>query len=248
MIKSTYFLLVIPCYNESQAIPEFLNELTGFYQQYRSFMQKHSGSDSQEKNMHVIFVNNNSTDGSEQSLRQYCQSHDYCSLIHCKQQGYGAALKAGFLAEEASYYGFTDLDGTYPLQDFISIFENIEDKTNAVDMYMTNRFSKKSEMPFMRSVGNRIYALMCRIFFLSQLKDVCSGMRVFSDGKKSEIIKRSENGLDFSIALTATALRQKWNIKTFEINYKERVGPSKLSILKDGYQFLYTLLKVRFFE
>lgn len=239
-------MLVIPCYNEALAIPEFLKELIDFKSQYQ---QKICKSEANTKNFHVVFVNNNSTDGSEQTLKLFCQEHDFCSLIHCHTQGYGAALKAGFSSRESTYYAFADLDGTYPLRYFIPMLEEIERRpSEKIDMYMTNRFTAASEMPFLRKMGNRIYAFLCRWLLDSFLNDVCSGMRIWHFDKKVVIVSRPENGLDFSIALTAMALKNKWNIKDFEIQYKERSGPSKLSVLKDGWFFLKTLLKVKFIE
>ena len=251
MIKSTYFLLVIPCYNEALAIPEFLKELVDFKNDYRQKIQKLELNIIAPKDLHVIFVNNNSTDDSGQHLRLFCNEHNFCSLIDCKTQGYGAALKAGFSSQPSNYYAFTDLDGTYPLRYFIPMLQDIaknESLGEGFDMYMTNRFSPHSQMPFLRKIGNYFYAFLCRGLFKSSLQDVCSGMRIWSKNKKTEILSRPENGLDFSIALTAMALKKKWKIESFDIEYKERSGPSKLSVMKDGWLFLKTLVKVKFFE
>ena len=63
-------------------------------------------------------------------------------------------------------------------------------------------------------------------------------MRIFRAERLSEIVGLHRNDLSFSIEFTAHALVKKWKISEFPIHYRDRVGESKLSILKDGFMFM----------
>ena len=152
-------------------------------------------------------------------------------------------MKAGFRHIHSDYYGFTDLDGTYPLVEFFKLLQCIDQFD--LDIISTQRFSAQTGMPLIRKIGNKFYSLLVHLLFQTRLEDVCSGMRIFHHRIKDQVLNINENGLDFSIALTALMLRKRWVYQMQLIKYKERWGSSKLSVISDGIGFLKTLLKYK---
>lgn len=239
MIKANTFCIIIPCYNEQVSIFSFTQELEVFLLE---FSKRYA-----DCVLSICFVDNNSTDDSLSMLTAYCKKNKNTSVLTCRKQGYGAALKLGFASIQADFYAFLDLDNTYPLHSFLNGFEFIRSHSY-IDMVMTNRFSEMSKMPWIRNLGNRVFAKLVSLLFSAQLNDVCSGQRIIAQSKINDVIMLTENGLNFSIELTCFSLLKNWNISYVPIEYKDRTGVSKLSVVKDGLQFLKTIIKVKYFS
>lgn len=236
MRQKSSFALIIPCYNEEQAIPSFRTEVltfTSLFSKKLPFLK-----------LQFVFVDNNSKDGSKALLQDLVHTlEDGCAcVVSCETQGYGAALKLGFAAVEAEWYGFADLDNTYPLHSFIEMLSLATSEN--LQMVFTNRLQENSQMPGIRNAGNLLYSYLGKILFTNSVPDMCSGMRVFNFSCLDTVLKLSSNGLNFSIELTAFALKLGWRKRVVNINYRTRIGESKLSVFKDGFAFLFTLLKV----
>jgi glycosyltransferase involved in cell wall biosynthesis len=206
MTKASIFSIVIPCYNEERAIPRFLKELDIFIEDFKRVTAN-------TIILEIIFVNNNSTDQSAFLLEKYCEYKKNIQIIRCHTQGYGAALKFGFDYCKADFYGFLDLDNTYPLNTFTQIFA-LKD-LNHFEMIMTNRFSDTSKMPMIRKLGNTFFAALVQLFFQVKIQDACSGLRLIHKSKILEVLQLKENGLSFSIELTCLALKKKMVCRLF---------------------------------
>ncbi len=238
MSKATVFSIAVPCFNEELAIPRFLEDLSVF----RTLFEK-KFSDVQ---LRLTFVNNNSSDSSKKLLVNHFQNQANVSVIDCFEQGYGSALKFGFAFIKADYYAFLDLDNTYPLETFLDIFEIVR-LNPETDMLMTNRFSSVSQMPVVRNIGNHLFAWLVSLLFSEKISDACSGLRIIHARRIKDVIQLSCGGLDFSIQLTCHALKNKWRVRYFQMIYNHRDGESKLSIIKDGFQFLKAVLVTKYF-
>ncbi|MFZ3229163.1 MAG: glycosyltransferase family 2 protein [Pseudobdellovibrio sp.] len=240
MPNKSSIAITIPCYNESAAIPKFCDEIIEFLYLFKSKMPN--------KVIKFVFVDNNSKDDSKKMLLEFASkiSADQIEVISCLTQGYGAALKAGFYASDADWYGFADLDNTYPLVNFIEMIQTAEEKNH--DIIYANRLRLNTGMPILRRLGNLFYSFIAKLLFNNSVNDMCTGMRIFSSRYKKQVINIKSNGLNFSIEFTAITLKDRWNKEELSISYRERVGVSKLSVIKDGFLFLFILLKVRFLK
>src|SRR4051812_13689834 len=96
------FSIVIPAYNEEQAVQDILKRCAGAAEHIR---QAAVGVDSVE----IILVNDGSSDRTEQLARAV---QEVKVLSHPVNRGYGAALKTGFDAASGELVGFLDADGT----------------------------------------------------------------------------------------------------------------------------------------
>ena len=240
MLRNTNFAVVVPCYNEERVISVFEKELDDFY----NYLSKNH----QELEVRFVIVDNNSTDRSKEYLDLLASRHaGKVSVISCSTQGYGAALKMGFNeVKNFKYISFLDLDDTYPMLDLFKMYSLIE-KMN-YDIVYGARLHTTSEIGFVRKLGNSFYVSLLKFLFKSSLTDACSGMRMFKSEKIDEVLNLSDNGLSFSIQFTSYVLVKKWKLNEIPINYRNRVGESKLSVFFDGFNFLFSLLKVYLFD
>jgi hypothetical protein len=93
-----------------------------------------------------------------------------------------------------------------------------------------------SEMPLTRRVGNIIFARLVNIISVSDITDSASGMRIF---RKSilEKLYPLPDGLNLTPVMSTRALHEKMRMVEVPIPYSERVGRSKLSVVRDGMRF-----------
>ncbi|AGH95603.1 glycosyltransferase family 2 protein [Pseudobdellovibrio exovorus] len=235
MLKKSSLALIVPCYNEVDCIPFFEKELRLFLEELKR-VQIVPNID-----FSVLIVDNNSTDGSLELLKKLEASIEGLQVISCPVQGYGAALKYGYAHARADYLAFLDLDNTYPLKSLIDMWKKLHQED--LDIVYGARIHSNSDISIIRSLGNRLYVWLLRVLLGSKLSDVCSGMRIFKASKKGEVIALKDNGLAFSIEFTALSVKNKWKLSEVPIAYRDRVGDSKLSVVKDGFLFLFVVMK-----
>lgn len=231
-MKKSSIALIVPCYNESESIQSFGAELLEFINEFKTRRPDFLLS--------IIIVDNNSTDNSLLLLADLQNKSNCIRIESCRSRGYGAALKHGFSLASSDYLCFLDLDNTYPL---VSLFDMLNQlQQNGLDIVYGARIHHSSDISVIRSLGNRFYVLLLKILFNSRLSDVCSGMRVFKGSLKDSVVALKSNGLSFSIEFTSHALKSGWNISELPILYRYRTGQSKLSVVADGFAFLWVII------
>ena len=111
--------IIIPCYNEKNAIRETIEGIGSVIQEAKL------------NDVEIIAVNDGSTDGSEHVLNALAAESLSGNLLvvhHKRNQGYGAALKTGIRRSQSDYICITDADGTYPNERIPELIEQITSK------------------------------------------------------------------------------------------------------------------------
>lgn len=222
--------IVIPCLNEEQAIDSVLDKIENIStsDQFRNYFSS----------CEVIVVDDGSTDMTAELLSRRPNIRVLRNLQSC---GYGAALKQGFASASGSLVTFLDMDFSYEPNDILDLYEEMTEKN--ADMVFGNRLGKHNGMPEIRLIGNRFFSIIVKLFFWKKITDVCTGFRLFKHELVSEILELKTNNLNFSIDLTLLMLGTKKVISQKPIRYYERKGESKLNVFKDGFEFLWIVLK-----
>ncbi len=160
-------------------------------------------------------------------------------LRHPKNRGYGAALKTGFSSARGDLIGFLDADGTYPPEYFPQLCVQA---MNGSDLVIGSRMAgEDSQMPLTRRIGNIFFAGLLTIVGRHYVSDSASGMRVF----KREILDRIyplPDGLNLTPVMSTRAIHEGIKMDEVPIPYSERVGRSKLSVVRDGSIFLQSII------
>ncbi len=112
-MKRDSVLLVIPVFNEEQCIEKVAvdwgSELT-----------------SQQIDFHILFINDGSTDQTEQILERISRDYQQISFISQENRGHGEAVKHGYIEACRSSYNYifqTDSDDQFCPADFIKLWE-----------------------------------------------------------------------------------------------------------------------------
>lgn len=224
--------IVIPAYNEAESIAALIRRVDGAAEELLR-------NDSQISDVEILVVNDGSTDQTAEKARA---SPKVRVINHQKNQGYGGALKTGFLNSRGDLIAFLDADGTYPPEYLKTLCEPvIEGKADMV--VGTRDRGKQSGMPFIRRVGNWLFARLLGWITETPVSDSASGMRVFRKSILPRLLPLPD-GLDFIAGMSTRALHEDLRVIEIPIPYAKRQGRSKLSFVRDGFRFLRTFIFV----
>ena len=223
----TTLSIVIPAYNEEKGIAEIVERVLAV----RPAVAK-VGLEGFE----LIVVD----DGSHDRTAEIARSYAGVRVISQMNQGYGGALKTGFREARGDLLAFLDADGTYPPEAYPELCRAALE--HEADMVVGSRMAgTRSEMPITRRVGNTFFALLLSLLGSTRVSDSASGMRVFRR-EALNLLYPLPDGLNFTPAMSARAICENMRVVEAPIVYSERVGRSKLSVIKDGLRFLRSIV------
>lgn len=223
----TRLSIVIPAYNEEDGISEIASRVLAV----KDDLVKAGIAE-----LELIVVD----DGSRDKTAEIAGQIEGVRLIrHPKNKGYGAALKTGFSHAEGELIGFLDADGTYPPEFFPALCKAA---LNGSDLVIGSRMAgADSKMPLTRRIGNIFFAGLLTLVGRMRVSDSASGMRVF----KRSVLERMyplPDGLNLTPVMSTRAIHEGLAMAEVPIPYSERLGRSKLSVVRDGSIFLQSMI------
>ena len=214
--------IVIPAHNEESSIAVVLQRIKGTCPEAE-----------------IVVVDDASTDRTAEIVKGL----NINIVSNPEKCGKGGATKVGFthnLHEGIKYLAFIDADNTYPPERFPELYRLC--KEQHIDLVVGSRFLGKNEgMPWIRKIGNKIFAVMLSFYSGRKTTDTSTGMRILNTSLL-EGVNPLANGLDFDTAMTTWVLFSDLTYAEVPIDYFERSGRSKLNSIKDGYRFLKVIM------
>jgi glycosyltransferase involved in cell wall biosynthesis len=211
--------LVLPAYNEEEALPATLDEYMGYVDE-------------------VIVVNDGSKDDTEKVATEYAAKSPKVKYIrHETNKGKPEALRTGVRNATGEIIIFTDADCTYPAS---YIPEAVALIQKGADMVPGARiFTKDNIKPF-NKFGNTIFSMLITYFCYTKVRDAQTGFRVM----RKDIFPRLDvtaKNLEYETKMTMRAAKLGYDIVEIPIEYRKRVGKSKLHPIRDGYNMLKSI-------
>jgi len=219
--------IIIPALNEEDSICKIIDRVLAVKEPLRDTGISH---------LELIVVDDGSTDGTAEMVRA---NKEVQLVQHPVNLGYGAALKTGFRVASGQYLGFLDADGTYPPEYLPELCQAIQEGADVV--VGSRRSGASSEMPLVRQVGNYFWSNLLTGIAGRKVIDPASGMRVFRR-EALEYIYPLPDGLNFTPVMSTRSAHEELRVVELPIPYKERLGRSKLNVVRDGVRFLHTIL------
>lgn len=215
--------VVVPCLNEAASV--------GIVVRDALLALERAGLDAE-----VIVADNGSTDGSADAARAAG-----ARVVSAPERGYGNAYHAGMAAARGRVLVMTDADGTYPMEAIPELVRPV--LGGASDMVLGSRLKGRIHaMPWThRYIGNPILTGILNRFFGIQVSDAHSGMRAV-DASAYRNLGLSTPGMEYASEMIVQAARAKLRIAEVPIEYRERIGDSKLETWPDGWRHLKYLL------
>jgi len=223
--------IVIPALNEEQAIGSTIERTLA--------ARARIVNDSPVSDVELIVVSDGSTDRTVEIAGGYDGVH---LVVFEKNRGYGAAIKKGFEVGTGELVAFLDADGTCDPTFFATLCRAVVE--DEADVAIGARLGADSQMPRVRRLGNRIYAFILSALSNKVVTDTASGMRVIRRDTLAKLYPLPD-GLHFTPAMSARVLMdEKLTMVERPMPYRERVGESKLHVLRDGVRFFHTIFEM----
>lgn len=225
--------VVIPCYNERKTIAHIVEVV------------RNCGVTPLE----IIIVDDCSTDGTRDILKQEIEPQVAKVVYHEKNQGKGAALRTGFKQATGDVVIVQDADLEYDPREFPSLMEPIAE--NKADVVFGSRFMggrPHRVLYFWHSVGNRLLTLTSNMFTNLNLTDMECCYKMF----RREIIQGialEENRFGFEPEITAKVARGKHRVFEVGVSYSGRTyAEGKKVGWRDGFRAFYAIVKYNLFR
>ncbi len=153
--------LIIPCYNEQEAVPLFYAEASRIVKDM-------------DCEYEFVFVNDGSTDGTLAILKKLAEEDEHLTYLSFSRNfGKEAAMYAGFCNVDGDYVAVMDADMQDPPELLPQMVELLE--SGEYDSVATRRVSRKGESPVRSWFARRFYQLINRI----SDADIVDGARDF---------------------------------------------------------------------
>lgn len=161
--------LIVPCYNEQEALPIFYEEVTKVLVQMACEYE-------------LIFVNDGSKDGTLDILRELSKKDEHLTYLSFSRNfGKEAAMYAGFCNAHGDYVAVMDADMQDPpalLPQMVELLESGE-----YDSVATRRVSREGEPPIRSWFARMFYKIINKI----SDADIVDGARDFRLMKRSMV-------------------------------------------------------------
>lgn len=209
--------IILPCFNEEKSLGFCIDEIRKVSKENRLSTE-------------IIVVDNNSTDRSSEIAKE-----KEVQYIFEKNKGYGNAYLAGLKSVNREIIIMADCDGSYDFNDIPNFLNELENN----DLIVGNRLNKNF-LPLVNRIGGFLINKMLRLRGL-KIKESCTG---FIGIKKNKInlLRLEKQGMEFSSELLVKAKQKGLKIQEIDVNFRKRIGKSKLRIFKDGFRHLKFLL------
>ena len=222
--------VVMPAYNERPTIDEIIARVL-----------------SVPLRIELIVVDDCSTDGTRERLRELQREHAFKLVLQPINQGKGAALRAGAAEVTGDIVVIQDADLEYSPEEYPSLIELICD--GRADVVFGSRFLGRHRVfLFTHYLGNRLLTLVTNVLYNTILTDMETCFKVMRAEVLRSMTLRS-NGFSIEPELTAKIFKRRLRVYEVPITYDGRgYDEGKKITWRDGVVALWTLIKFRFTE
>lgn len=211
--------VLVPCYNEALTIGKVVKD-------FKTFLP----------NAEVYVYDNNSKDDT------IAIAKEAGAIVKSeKKQGKANVVFKMFREIEADIYIMIDGDDTYPVDCVQEMLNQFID--NNCDMLVGDRLSnnsyKNQNKRAFHNFGNNLVRGLINLFFGSELKDILSGYRIFSN-KFVKNYSSTIKGFELETDLSIYSLHNGLAIEEYSIDYRDRPegSESKLNTFTDGFKVI----------
>lgn len=227
MSEHPFLSIVIPMYNEKEAVPQLLGHLSTTL-----------AFECPNMTYEIIVVDDGSSDGSAETVKAI-ENATVRLCQHPYNIGNGAAVKTGMRQAEGEYILMMDADGQHKPEDIPRLLEHID----RYDMVVGAR-TKDSDSAKHRDLANFIYNNFASYVCGRHIEDLTSGFRVIRAQLAKSMVYLLPNTFSYPTTITLAVVRSGYSLKYIPIVTPKRIGKSKIKIVRDGSRFLMILFKI----
>jgi len=215
--------VVVPAYNEEKAVGMVVDEVQ------KALAGKYD--------FEVIVIDDGSTDQTYAVAKQTGAT----VVKHERNSGKVAGISTGVEHATGSVIVLMDADYTYPAR---YIPQLVEALSGGADLVLGSRMEYgMSSIPAFNRIGNLLLSLMISYIGCMHVSDGQTGYRAFRK-KDFEKLHVKAEGLEYETKMTVKAAKNGYNIVEIPIEYRPRIGKSKLNPFRDGYRMAKSLFSI----
>jgi len=239
--------IIIPAYNEVKTIEELLNKI---YDLNIENLEKE-----------IVIVEDNSTDGTRDIVKNFCKKHPDCKLIlNKKPNGKGYAVRYGLKKATGDIMAIQDADLEYDINDYSKLLKPfIEGKAkfvlgsrhlneNGVKKRMIRKFRGKEKLyAYLMNFGGVFLHGFFNLLYGTKISDPTTMYKLFTRDLYEKVhFKGNYFELDWEIV--AKFVRMGYLPLEIPIKYESRgLGEGKkVRLRRDISKWLGTIIKYRF--
>lgn len=224
--------VVVPVYNEEEALPGSIGRLT-------EFLAEHVPNP-----WRITIADNASTDETRAVALELAGSHANVHYYHLPQKGRGRALRAAWLASDADIVSYMDVDLSTDLNHFPQLVEALE---SGYHVAVGSRLSRDSQVTraFKREFISRSYNVLIKSLFFTPFPDAQCGFKALTRQAARAILPSIENNnWFFDTELLIIAAKRGYRIKSIPVKWDDD-PTSTVNITSTAVEDIKGLLRLR---
>jgi glycosyltransferase involved in cell wall biosynthesis len=210
--------VVIPAYNEGEAITGVISTLRGAAQWHE-----------------VIVVD----DGSADDTGDRACAAGAIVVRHPYNKGNGAAVKSGIRRATGEYILIVDGDGQHPPEDALRLVARLGE----YDLVVGAR-AGATQATQARRAGNSALNGLASYLTDREIPDLTSGFRGARREHLREFLHLLPNGFSTPTTTTLAFIKAGYNVVFEPVEARQRAGQSKIKLARDGTKFLIIIFKI----
>jgi glycosyltransferase involved in cell wall biosynthesis len=179
-------------------------------------------------------------DGSTDATATQAGSTGATVVTHVHNLGYGRSLKDGISACKYDTVVITDADGTYPLTEIPKL---LTEYRRGFDMVVGARTGDHYRESFIKAPMRQILKWLVEFTAGRAIPDINSGLRVFSRKAIMPYFGHLCDTFSFTTSVTLAYMMTGRTVAYVPIPYHERVGKSKVRLLRDSLRTLQYIVE-----
>ncbi|MGJ3237292.1 MAG: glycosyltransferase family 2 protein [Anaerolineae bacterium] len=215
--------IIIPAYNEADAIQNTLNKLI---------------AEPQLNQAEIIVINDGSSDTTAEIVLEF---ERVVLLNHAVNRGYGASIVTGIRKASYPYVIWFDADGQHRIQDLLTIADNL---INGESDYCIGVRDNRSHTVRSRAFGKWVLSVAVQITAGQSVVDYNSGLRGFKREVILKYVHLFPHGFSASTTSTLIMLERGYIGEDVPIVVQQRIGESSVNQVRDGLRILTTILRI----
>jgi len=225
--------VVVPVYNEEEALPESIPALCAYLETYFPYRWS------------IVVADNASTDNTLAVAEGLAHAYSGVSVLHLDEKGRGRALKAAWLASEADIVAYMDVDLSTNLWSFLPLIAPLA--SGHSDVAIGSRLLKGAVVTrqWKREVISRCYNLLVKAMFGNVFSDAQCGFKAIKRSVAQKLLPQvKDNEWFFDTELLLLAEEQGYRISEVPVDWVEDLD-SRVDITSTATKDVKGLLRVR---
>lgn len=217
---SANITIVMPAYNEAEAIGEVIRDLKAALPEVA-----------------LLVID----DGSQDETAHIANEAGAKVISHDVNRGYGATWKTGLKAVTTPFIMFYDSDAQFTAEQARALIAQWSVSRPAL---ISGARQKSSHTDSKRKPGKIVLNLFSRLMVGQRVPDINCGLRIYRRDQLHYYAELLPDGFSASATSLVIYLKQNLQVDFMPIDTRKRVGKSSVSIVKDGLNVLLLITRL----